>query len=97
MMRAPIIIAVMLITQSATAAEIATPADLPTTLVARQVLDADARVANARAALDAARIEGEITALGPYEFQARATRQQRKISNGPGYAEWSAALERPIR
>ena len=97
MMRAPIIIAVMLVAQSATAAEIATPADLPTTPVARRVLDADARVANARAALNAARIEGEIMALGPHEFQARATRQQRKITNGPDYAEWSAALERPIR
>lgn len=97
MMRGPIIIAVMLISELATAAEMATPADLPATLVARQVLDADARVANARAALNAARIEGEITALGPHEFQVRATRQQRKISNGPGYAEWSAALERPIR
>lgn len=97
MIRAPIIIAVMLVAQSATAAEIATPADLPATPIARQVLDADARVANARAALNAARIEGEITALGPHEFQARATRQQRKISNGPDYAEWSAALERPIR
>lgn len=97
MMRTPIIIAVMLVTQSTTAAEIATPADLPATPIARQVLDADARVANARAALNAARIEGEVTALGAHEFQARAARQQRKISNGPDYAEWTASLERPIR
>ncbi len=97
MMRAPIIIAVMLVTMSVTAAEIATPTDLPATPAARQVLDADARVANARTALNAARIEGEITALGPYEFQARATRQQRKITNGPDYSEWTASLERPIR
>lgn len=97
MMRAKVFIAAMLLMQYSTAAEIVTPADLPATPAARQVLDTDARVANARAALNAARIEGEITALGPYEFQARATRQQRKITNGPDYAEWSAALERPLR
>lgn len=97
MMTAPIIIAVMLITQSAIAAEIATPADLPATPIARQVLDADARIANTRAALDAARIQGAITAQGPYEFHVRATRAQRKIKNGADYAERSVLLERPIR
>lgn len=97
MMGAPIIIAVMLITALATAAEIATPADLPTTLRARQALNADARIANTRAALDAARIQGAITGQGPYEFHVRATRAQRKIKNGADYAERSVLLEQPIR
>lgn len=79
------------------AAEVPTPSDLPPTVVARRLLDADARVSNARAALDAARIEGRLLAQSPYETNLRATRAQRKIKNGPDYAEWSAALERPIR
>lgn len=83
--------------QVVVAAEIPTPPDLPATAIARQVLDADARIANARTALEAARIEGRITAQSPYEFNARLARQQRKIQNGPDYGEWSAALERPIR
>lgn len=79
------------------AAEVAVPSDLPPTVIARRLLDADARVSNARAALDAARIEGRLLAEGPYEFNLRAARAQRKIKDGPGHAEWNAALERPIR
>lgn len=74
-----------------------TPPDLPTDAVARQALDADAQVAAARAGLDAARIEGQLTAAGSHEFNARATRQQRKIRDMGDYGEWSATLERPLR
>lgn len=74
-----------------------TPPDLPPDALARQALDADAQVATARAGLDAARIEGQITAEGPHEFNARATRQQRKIRDSSEFTEWSATLERPIR
>lgn len=81
----------------ASAAESLTPVDLPATLNARQVIDADTRVQRARAALEAARVEARLIAQDPYEFNTRVTGQRRSVRNSADFNEWSASLERPLR
>lgn len=79
------------------AAELATPADLPATPIARQAIDGDTQVQRARAALEAARIEARLVAQDPYEFNTRITGQRRSVRSSADFNEWSASLERPVR
>ncbi|MEK8088840.1 TolC family protein [Thermithiobacillus plumbiphilus] len=79
------------------AQEIPPPPDLPSTTLARQVLDQDPGVRAARAALEAGRTEAQLYATGPYEFSTRLSGQQRDLRGGSNYGEWSVGIERPVR
>ena len=56
MIRIGLLVSGLVFSSLALAMEVRLPPDLPPTIVARQLLDADARILNARAALDAARV-----------------------------------------
>lgn len=86
-----------LLSLTAVAQEFPTPPDLPPTILARQVLDADPGVAAARALLEASRADAEMFAAGPYEFSTRLIGQRRDVQSRASYGEWSVGLERSVR
>lgn len=73
------------------------PPGLIPTDIARPLLEQDPAVAAARAGLDLAAREAGLLEGSPYEWTARATSQERAISAGPHYGEWSVGLERGLR
>ena len=72
------------------------PGLLPTA-IARPLLEQDPGVAAARAGLEVALREAGLLDGSPYEWIARATTQERELSNGPHYGEWSVGIERTLR
>ena len=90
------------------AAGLTTPPDLPPTGLARQAIEQDPRVAEARSTLSASRHGAAALRAGSHEWAARLSAQRRSYdtglaaqqnSNGTGSRsnEWVASLERPIR
>lgn len=78
-------------------AETAAPLNiLPTPLVV-SMLNADPRVASARASVDAALQEAGIIRRSPYEWIVTATGQQRRVDAGPNYNEWNAEVQKTLR
>ena len=74
-----------------------TPADLPPTELARQSIDQDPAVVEARGALGAAGHGAAALRAGSYEWTTRLSAQRRRYDGGGNSNEWSAALERTIR
>lgn len=81
----------------ALAQDIPTPAELPSTDSARQVLDADPGVAAAKAMLDAARLEAGVLAKNPHEYSASFGIQQRQVRDETGSKDWEIGIERSLR
>ena len=67
------------------------------TAIARPLLERDASVASARAALEAAKAEAGILERSPYEWTARVSGQRRSLDSGSRFNEWNAAVEKPWR
>jgi hypothetical protein len=65
--------------------------------LAMSLLNADPRVASARSTMDAAMLEAGIIRKSPYEWNATATGQQRRVDAGPNYNEWNVGIQRTIR
>lgn len=84
--------------QPAWAADVAAPPDLPSAAQARQSIDEEAGVIEARRALGAATHGAAALRASPYEWTSKLAAQQRRYDGGRGNSnEWSAALERTIR
>ena len=84
--------------QPAWAADVAAPPDLPSAAQARQSIDEEAGVIEARRALGAATHGAAALRASPYEWTNKLAAQQRRYDGGRGNSnEWSAALERSIR
>lgn len=64
---------------------------------ARPLLDQDPAVRAARAALEAARREGQMLELSPYDWNARASTQRRTVRPAERYQEWNIGVERTLR
>jgi outer membrane protein TolC len=76
----------------------ATPPDLPSTVAARQWIEQDPAVQEARSALLAAGHTAAMLATSPNEWTTRLSVQRRNYdTGGPASNEWNAQLERPIR
>lgn len=76
----------------------ATPPDLPLTVSARQWIEQDPAVQEARSALLAAGHTSAMLAASPNEWTTRLSVQRRSYdTGGPASNEWNAQLERPIR
>lgn len=63
---------------------------------ARALLEQDPAVRAASAALEAARREGRMLELSPYDWNARATTNRRTARDSP-YPEWNLGVERTLR
>lgn len=74
-----------------------TPADLPPSELARQSIDQDPAVVEARGALSAAGHGAAALRAGSYEWTTRLSAQRRHYDGSGNSNEWSAALERTIR
>ncbi|MBY0468347.1 MAG: TolC family protein [Burkholderiaceae bacterium] len=74
-----------------------TPADLPSTAQARQGIEQDPSVAEARDALVAAGHGAAALRAGSYEWTTRLSAQRRRYDGGGNSSEWAAALERAVR
>ncbi|MGK2900949.1 MAG: TolC family protein [Burkholderiaceae bacterium] len=74
-----------------------TPPDLPPTELARQSIDQDPAVVEARRALGAAGHGAAALRTGPNEWTTRLSAQRRRYDSGGNSNEWTAALERTIR
>jgi outer membrane protein TolC len=74
-----------------------TPADLPPTELARQSIDQDPAVVEARSTLSAAGHGAAALRAGSYEWTTRLSAQRRRYDGGGNSNEWAAALERTIR
>lgn len=74
-----------------------TPSDLPPTDVARQSIDQDLAVVEARRALGAAGHGAAALRAGSNEWTSRLSAQRRRYGNVGTSNEWTAALERTIR
>lgn len=75
-----------------------TPPDLPPTALARQWIEQDAAVQEARNALLAAGHAATMLTASPHEWSTRVTIQRRRYdTEGSASKEWNAQLERPIR
>ena len=75
-----------------------TPPDLPPTASARQWIEQDPSVVEARSGLREAGHTAAMLDAGPHEWTARLSLQRRGYSTGgPDSREWSAQLERAIR
>jgi len=79
------------------AADRPTPSDLPPTELARQWIDQEPAVVEARRALDAATHGAAALRASPHEWTTRVSAQQRRYDTGRNSTEWMAALERTIR
>lgn len=76
----------------------ATPADLPPTVAARQWIDQDPAVQQARNALVSAGHTRAMITASPNEWSTRVTAQRRKVDGDSASSkEWHVQLERPIR
>ena len=78
-----------------------TPPDLPPTELARESIDQDPAVVEARRALTAAGHGAAALRTGSHEWTTRLAAQRRRYNNGGtnnnGSNEWTASLERTIR
>ncbi len=75
-----------------------TPPDLPPTPLARQWIEQDPAVQEARSALLAAGHGANMLAAGSHEWSTRVTMQRRSYDmGGPASKEWNVQLERPFR
>lgn len=74
-----------------------TPPDLPPTELARQSIDEDPAVVEARRALSAASHGAAALRAGSHEWTTRLAAQRRSYDNGGNFNEWAASLERTIR
>lgn len=81
----------------ASAAEAASPADLPSAEQARAAIEQDPAVVLALRSLDASRHSAAMLEAGLHEWTVRATAQRRRIDGGTNSNEWSMQIERPIR
>ncbi|MFM9916879.1 MAG: TolC family protein [Rhizobacter sp.] len=84
-------------TLAALAEQRPTPADLPPTELARQSIDQDPAVVEARGTLSAAGHGAAALRAGSYEWTTRLSAQRRRYDGGGNSNEWAAALERTIR
>ena len=84
-------------TLSALAQQRPTPPDLPPTELARQSIDQDPAVVEARRALSAAGHGAAALRAGSHEWTTRLAAQRRRYDNGGNSNEWTASLERTIR
>ncbi len=83
--------------RTAWAGERAAPTDLPSAELARQSIDQDPAVIDARRALSAAGHGAAALRAGPNEWTTRLSAQRRRYDQGGHSSEWNAALERTIR
>lgn len=74
-----------------------TPPDLPPTELARESIDQDPAVVEARRALTAAGHGAAALRAGSHEWTTRLAAQRRRYDNGGDSNEWTASLERTIR
>jgi outer membrane protein, heavy metal efflux system len=74
-----------------------TPPDLPPTDIARQSIDQDPAVVEARRALSAATHGAAALRASPHEWTTKLTAQRRRYDGGGNSNEWAATLERTIR
>ena len=74
-----------------------TPPDLPPTELARQSIDQDPAVVEARRALSAAGHGAAALRAGSHEWTTKLAAQRRRYDNGGNSNEWTASLERTIR
>lgn len=74
-----------------------TPSDLPPTDLARQSIDQDPAVVEARRALVAAGHGAAALRAGSHEWTTRLAAQRRRYDNGGNSNEWTASLERTVR
>ena len=74
-----------------------TPPDLPLTEVARDSIDQDPTVIEARRALSAAGHGAAALRAGSHEWTTRLAAQRRRYESGGNSNEWTASLERTIR
>lgn len=81
----------------ARAADRPTPVGLPPTELARQWIDQEPAVVEARRALDAAAHGAAALRASPHEWTTRVSAQRRRYDSGANSNEWTAALERTIR
>ena len=81
----------------ATAQPRPTPPDLPPTELARQSIDQDPAVVEARRALIAARRGAAALRAGSHEWTTKLSAQRRRYDTGGNSNEWVASLERTIR
>jgi cobalt-zinc-cadmium efflux system outer membrane protein len=79
------------------AADRPTPVSLPPTELARQWIDQEPAVVEARRALDAAAHGATALRASPHEWTTRVSAQRRRYDSGANSNEWTAALERTIR
>ncbi|MCL8302837.1 MULTISPECIES: TolC family protein [Pseudomonas putida group] len=82
---------------SVAGAQPAAPMNILPKPLAMSLLNADPRVASARSTMDAAMLEAGIIRKSPYEWNATATGQQRRVDAGPNYNEWNVGIQRTIR
>jgi len=74
-----------------------TPPDLPSTEVARESIDHDPAVVEARRALTASTHGAAALRAGPHEWTTKLSAQRRRYDNAGTSNEWTAVLERTIR
>ena len=74
------------------------PAELAPEDRSQRLIENEARVVQARHALEAARHRAEGLAAGPYEWTVQAAAQRRSFRGGaPASSEWTAGVERTVR
>lgn len=86
-----------LIQLAALAEQRPTPPDLPPTELARESIDQDPGVVQARRALTAAGHGAAALRAGSHEWTTRLAAQRRSYENSGNSNEWTASLERTIR
>jgi len=91
------VVAVLAWTVPAFAQDRPTPPDLPPTDIARQSIDQDPAVVEARRALGAAGHGAAALRAGSHEWTTKLSAQRRRYDNAGTSNEWTAALERTIR
>ena len=74
-----------------------TPPDLPPTELARESIDQDPAVVEARRALTAAGHGAAALRAGSHEWTTKLAAQRRRYDSGGNSKEWTASLERTIR
>lgn len=79
------------------AADMPTPPDLPPTELARQWIDGDPTVVEARRTLDATMHGAAALRASPHEWTTKLSAQRRRYDSGGTSNEWAATLERTIR
>ncbi len=84
-------------TLTALAEQRPTPPDLPPTELARESIDQDPAVVEARRALGAAGHGAAAQRAGSQEWTTRLSAQRRRYDNGGNSNEWTVSLERTIR